>query len=105
MKRKRWKESVCYQIYPHIFMDANGDGIGGFQGIVSKLDSLGIDVFWVCPIYQSPNVDNGYDISDYQHTSLEEGNGEFRGRPLGGWSDYWHKKISYLRKEVLRYPS
>ena len=69
MKKKWWKEAVCYQIYPKSFMDSNGDGIGDLQGILNKLDyiqDLGIDVIWVCPIYQSPNADNGYDISDYQ---------------------------------------
>ena len=66
---KWWKEAVCYQIYPKSFVDSNGDGIGDLQGILNKLDyiqDLGIDVIWVCPIYQSPNADNGYDISDYQ---------------------------------------
>lgn len=68
MNPKWWKESVVYQIYPISFMDANGDGIGDLQGIISKLDylkDLGVDVVWVCPIYKSPNHDNGYDISDY----------------------------------------
>ena len=69
MKKKWWKEAVCYQIYPKSFVDSNGDGIGDLQGIINKLDyiqDLGIDVIWICPIYQSPNADNGYDISDYQ---------------------------------------
>ncbi|MBP2000928.1 oligo-1,6-glucosidase [Paenibacillus shirakamiensis] len=68
MKAKWWKESVVYQIYPSSFKDANGDGIGDLKGIMSKLDyikELGVDVIWICPIYQSPNHDNGYDISDY----------------------------------------
>ncbi|MCM3054470.1 MULTISPECIES: alpha-glucosidase [Bacillaceae] len=69
MKKKWWKESVVYQIYPRSFKDSNGDGIGDLQGVVEKLDylkRLGIDVIWLCPIYKSPNDDNGYDISDYQ---------------------------------------
>jgi glycosidase len=69
MEKKWWKEAVAYQIYPRSFMDSNGDGIGDIQGVISKLDylkELGIDVIWVCPIYQSPNDDNGYDISDYK---------------------------------------
>ncbi|MDG5790191.1 alpha-glucosidase [Evansella sp. AB-P1] len=69
MSKKWWKEAVAYQIYPRSFMDSNGDGIGDIQGVISKLDylqDLGIDVIWICPIYQSPNDDNGYDISDYQ---------------------------------------
>jgi oligo-1,6-glucosidase len=63
-----WKESVIYQIYPRSFKDSNGDGIGDIPGIIEKLDyiqSLGIDVIWLCPVYQSPNDDNGYDISNY----------------------------------------
>ncbi|WP_243385791.1 glycoside hydrolase family 13 protein [Bacillus kexueae] len=69
MKKVWWKEAVAYQIYPRSFMDSNGDGIGDLQGIISRLDylkDLGIDVIWICPIFQSPNDDNGYDISDYQ---------------------------------------
>ena len=71
-----WKESVIYQIYPRSFMDSNGDGIGDLQGIISRLDylkKLGIDVIWLSPIYQSPNDDNGYDISDYQAIMTEFG--------------------------------
>ncbi|GGH36928.1 glycoside hydrolase family 13 protein [Paenibacillus segetis] len=69
MRKIWWKEAIAYEIYPRSFMDSNGDGIGDLQGIISKLDylqELGIDVIWVCPIYKSPNDDNGYDISDYQ---------------------------------------
>lgn len=69
MKRIWWKEAVGYQIYPRSFQDSNGDGIGDLQGIIQRLDyikELGIDVIWICPMYKSPNDDNGYDISDYQ---------------------------------------
>jgi alpha-glucosidase len=69
MKKVWWKEAVAYQVYPRSFMDSNGDGIGDLQGMISKLDyirDLGIDVIWICPMYKSPNDDNGYDISDYQ---------------------------------------
>ena len=69
MDKKWWKEAVAYQIYPRSFMDSNNDGIGDLRGIISKLDylkELGIDVIWICPMYKSPNDDNGYDISDYQ---------------------------------------
>ena len=69
MKKTWWKEAVVYQIYPRSFMDSNGDGIGDLKGITSRLDYLkylGIDVIWLSPVYQSPNDDNGYDISDYQ---------------------------------------
>ncbi|WP_405169694.1 alpha-glucosidase [Paenibacillus sp. FSL H8-0280] len=68
MKRVWWKEAVAYQIYPRSFMDSNGDGVGDIKGIISKLDyiqDLGIDLIWICPMYKSPNDDNGYDISDY----------------------------------------
>lgn len=69
MKEVWWKEAVGYQIYPRSFKDSNGDGIGDLKGITSKLDylkDLGINVIWICPMYKSPNDDNGYDISDYQ---------------------------------------
>ena len=64
-----WKESVVYQIYPKSFKDSNGDGIGDLNGITQKLDyikELGANVIWLCPVYKSPNDDNGYDISDYR---------------------------------------
>ncbi|MCA1056195.1 alpha-glucosidase [Rossellomorea aquimaris] len=68
--KKAWrKEAVGYQIYPRSFQDSNGDGIGDLQGVIQRLDyikDLGIDVIWICPMYKSPNDDNGYDISDYQ---------------------------------------
>ena len=76
MKRNWWKEAVVYQIYPRSFMDSNGDGIGDLKGITSRLDylkELGIDVIWLSPVYQSPNDDNGYDISDYQAIMEEFG--------------------------------
>ncbi|WP_026573081.1 glycoside hydrolase family 13 protein [Bacillus sp. UNC438CL73TsuS30] len=76
MNKLWWKEAVAYQIYPRSFMDSNGDGIGDIQGIIAKLDylkELGIDVIWVCPMFKSPNDDNGYDISDYQKIMDEFG--------------------------------
>lgn len=69
MKKNWWKEGVVYQIYPRSFNDSNGDGIGDISGIIEKLDyikSLGVDIIWLCPVYQSPNDDNGYDVSDYR---------------------------------------
>ena len=69
MKQDWWKKKVAYQIYPKSFQDSNGDGIGDLPGIISRLDylkELGIDIIWLSPIYQSPMVDQGYDISDYQ---------------------------------------
>jgi alpha-glucosidase len=74
--QKWWKEAVAYQIYPRSFMDSNGDGIGDLKGIITKLDylkELGIDCIWICPMYKSPNDDNGYDISDYQDIMDEFG--------------------------------
>lgn len=71
-----WKEAVIYQIYPRSFMDSNGDGIGDLKGITSRLDYLkylGVDVIWLSPVYQSPNDDNGYDISDYRDIMDEFG--------------------------------
>ncbi|MGL9746454.1 glycoside hydrolase family 13 protein [Enterococcus sp. DIV0170] len=73
---KWWKNAVGYQIYPRSFMDSNDDGIGDLKGIQSKLPylkELGIDFIWLNPIYQSPNIDNGYDISDYQAINPEFG--------------------------------
>lgn len=71
-----WKEEVIYQIYPKSFRDSNGDGIGDLRGITEKLDylsRLGITTIWICPIFKSPMVDNGYDISDYQDINPEFG--------------------------------
>lgn len=68
MKKKWWHDKVAYQIYPKSFKDGNGDGIGDLRGIIEKLDylkELGIGIVWISPIYQSPFVDQGYDISDY----------------------------------------
>ncbi|MDW8318106.1 MAG: alpha-glucosidase [Anaerolineae bacterium] len=76
MNRTWWKESVVYQIYPRSFCDSNGDGVGDLRGIISKLDylhALGVDVVWLCPVYKSPNDDNGYDISDYHDIMPEFG--------------------------------
>lgn len=76
MKRTWWKETVIYQIYPRSFKDSNGDGIGDLQGIIQQLDylqQLGVETLWLSPIYQSPNDDNGYDISDYYQIMDEFG--------------------------------
>ncbi|MBC9874378.1 alpha-glucosidase [Macrococcus bohemicus] len=76
MERKWWKEAVCYQVYPRSFKDSDGDGIGDINGITEKLDylkDLGIDVIWVSPIFESPNDDNGYDISNYQEIMRDFG--------------------------------
>ncbi|BCG58580.1 alpha-glucosidase [Paenibacillus sp. URB8-2] len=74
--RNWWKESVVYQIYPRSFQDSGGDGIGDLRGIINRLgylSDLGIDVIWVCPVYDSPNDDNGYDIRDFYKMQAEYG--------------------------------
>lgn len=76
MEKKWWHRSVVYQVYPRSFQDSDGDGLGDLQGVIQRLDylaDLGIDVIWLSPVYQSPNDDNGYDISDYQAISPEFG--------------------------------
>ncbi|MEK6992928.1 alpha-glucosidase [Paenibacillus sp. FSL K6-1566] len=76
MKQKWWQTAVIYQIYPRSFQDSNGDGIGDLRGIINRLDylkELGITAIWLSPVYQSPNDDNGYDISDYRAIMPEFG--------------------------------
>ncbi len=73
---KWWKEEVIYQIYPRSFKDSNNDGIGDIPGIIEKLDyikTLGVDIIWLSPVYESPNDDNGYDVSDYRRIHPEFG--------------------------------
>lgn len=76
MKQKWWQTAVIYQIYPRSFQDSNGDGIGDLRGVINRLDylkELGITAIWLSPVYQSPNDDNGYDISDYRAIMPEFG--------------------------------
>jgi trehalose-6-phosphate hydrolase len=85
MEQPWWKKSVVYQIYPKSFKDTNGDGIGDLQGIIEKLDylqELGVDVIWLTPIYESPQKDNGYDISDYYRIHPDYGTMEIFERLL-----------------------
>jgi oligo-1,6-glucosidase len=94
MKKKWWKESVVYQIYPRSFKDSNGDGIGDLQGIISKLDyikELGADVIWICPVYPSPNDDNGYDISDF--TGIMD---------IFGTMDDWEQLLHEIHQRGMR---
>lgn len=76
MDKKWWKEAVFYQIYPKSFCDSNGDGVGDLNGIRQKLSylkALGVNAIWICPFYDSPMEDNGYDISDYEAIYPEYG--------------------------------
>lgn len=76
MANQWWQSAVVYQVYPRSFQDSNGDGIGDLPGITQRLDyikQLGADVIWLNPIYRSPGVDNGYDISDYYDINPEFG--------------------------------
>lgn len=94
MNKQWWKESVVYQIYPRSFMDSNSDGIGDLRGIISKLDylqKLGIDVIWLSPVYESPNDDNGYDISNYRKIMDE----------FGTMED-WDKLLSEMHKRNMK---
>ena len=87
LRRTWWKEAVVYQIYPRSFQDSNGDGVGDLRGIIQRLDyleSLGVDVIWLNPIFGSPNDDNGYDISDYQDIMTEFGTMEDFDELLAG---------------------
>ncbi len=71
-----WKHAVIYEIYPRSFQDSNGDGVGDLNGIASRLDylqALGVDAIWISPMYPSPQVDFGYDISDYENVDPQYG--------------------------------
>lgn len=86
MQKKWWHDKVAYQIYPKSFYDSNGDGIGDLRGVIEKLDylkALGIDIIWLSPIYQSPFIDQGYDISDYYNIAQEFGTMEEFDELLG----------------------
>lgn len=94
MTEKWWKKSVAYQIYPKSFKDSNGDGIGDLNGITEKLDylkRLGIDVIWISPMYASPMVDNGYDISDY-----------YKVNPMFGTNQDMEKLLEEAQKRDIK---
>lgn len=97
--KKWWKEAVIYQIYPRSFKDSNGDGVGDLKGIISKLDyikSLGVEAIWLNPIYESPNDDNGYDISNYRSIMKDFGTMEDFDILLKGMHDRGIKLIMDL---------
>ena len=103
--KKWWKEAVVYQIYPRSFKDSNGDGIGDLRGITSKLDylqSLGVDVIWLNPIFSSPNDDNGYDISDYRGIMKEFGTMQDFDELLKGMHD---RKLKLVMDLVVNHSS
>lgn len=96
MKNPWWKERVFYQIYPRSFQDSNGDGIGDIPGLISRLDYLqwlGIGAVWLCPVYDSPNDDMGYDIRDYRKIMSEFGTMEDFDRLL----EEMHRREMYCQ--------
>ncbi|MCB0542660.1 MAG: alpha-glucosidase [Saprospiraceae bacterium] len=103
--RTWWKEAVIYQIYPRSFKDTNGDGVGDLKGIIEKLDyiqSLGVNMVWLNPIYGSPNDDNGYDISDYRAIMEEFGTMEDFDAMLKGMHD---RGIKFVMDVVVNHSS
>ena len=99
MSKAWWKSSVIYQIYPRSFADSNGDGIGDLNGITEKMDyleKLGVNVVWLSPVYQSPNDDNGYDISDYRAIMTEFGTMEDFDRMLAAAHEHGIKIVMDL---------
>ncbi|MFB6126210.1 MAG: alpha-glucosidase [Halolamina sp.] len=93
-ERQWWKEAVVYQIYPRSFADSDGDGVGDIQGVIDRVDyvdSLGVDLVWLCPVYDSPNEDNGYDIRDYRAIMDEFGD-----------MDDWERLLAELHDRDIR---
>lgn len=100
-----WKEAIIYQIYPRSFKDTNGDGIGDLMGIIEKLDyikRLGVTAVWLNPIYQSPNDDNGYDVSNYREIMSDFGTMEDFDQLLKGLHD---RKIKLIMDVVVNHSS
>ena len=105
MEKKWWKESVVYQIYPKSFKDSNGDGVGDIRGIIQKLDylkELGVNVLWISPMLESPQDDNGYDISDYRRIYEEYGTMEDYEELL---CEAHKRSIRILMDLVVNHPS
>jgi oligo-1,6-glucosidase len=104
-KKTWWKEAIVYQIYPRSFKDTDGDGVGDLKGVIEKLDyiqSLGVTAVWLNPIYQSPNDDNGYDISDYRAIMKEFGTMEDFETLLKGLHE---RKIKFVMDVVVNHSS
>ncbi len=99
LNRQWWKEGIVYQIYPRSFQDTTGNGIGDLQGIIKRLDyikSLGVNIIWLNPVYESPNDDNGYDISDYREIMKEFGTMADFDELLSGMKDRGLKLVMDL---------
>jgi Alpha amylase, catalytic domain len=102
---KWWKQAVVYQVYPRSFKDSNGDGIGDLPGITSKLDylqKLGVNVIWLSPHFDSPNVDGGYDIRDYRKVMAEFGTMSDFDTLLAGVKQRPGRQSHVGRKQVVR---
>lgn len=100
-----WKEAIVYQIYPRSFKDSNGDGVGDLKGIIEELDyikSLGVTMVWLNPFFQSPNVDNGYDVSDYKAILSEFGTMEDFDTLLKGLHE---RNIKFVLDVVVNHSS
>lgn len=103
--KKWWKEGIIYQIYPRSFKDTNGDGVGDLRGVIQELDyikSLGVTMVWMNPFFQSPNVDNGYDVSDYRAIRPEFGTMEDFDELLKGLHD---RNIKFVLDVVVNHSS
>jgi len=86
-KKQWWKGAVIYQVYPRSFKDSDGDGVGDLPGLIGELDyiaSLGVDAVWINPVYLSPGLDNGYDISDFRKIDPQYGTMEDMQRLIDG---------------------
>ena len=105
MKKKWWHEKIGYQIYPKSFLDTNGDGVGDLAGVIEKLpylEQLGVDILWLSPVYPSPMVDNGYDISDYENIDPRFGTLEDMDRLI---AEAKKKNISIIMDLVVNHCS
>ena len=105
MERKWWQDKVAYQIYPKSFLDTNGDGVGDLTGVIEKLpylEQLGVDILWLSPVYPSPMVDNGYDISDYENIDPRFGTLEDMDRLI---AEAKKKNISIIMDLVVNHCS